>query len=185
MLRHIIHSRVFLSLRYAHRLIQTLCLVVLPFMQPSKVAASRTQAQRQGLRLPALMLQAKDIGAPHTLLQLIQLLALTQQLLSRMHQTALHVICGLHCVLHSVVLRAQHMLRLILQAPEQSMPILDCALRGSGRCRRAYIGDKIGDREIGLVAYAAYNRDFARSDRARDDFFVERPQILNAATTPA
>ncbi|MDR8939456.1 hypothetical protein FEP67_04374 [Burkholderia multivorans] len=51
----------------------------------------------------------------------------------------------------------------------------------AGRRRRAHVGREIGDREIGFVPDAADDRQFARRNRARERFVVERPQIFDRA----
>ncbi len=53
---------------------------------------------------------------------------------------------------------------------------------GRARGRRcALVGDEVGDRDVGLVADAADDRNAARVDRARDGFLVERHQVLERA----
>src|SRR5207253_2626871 len=58
---------------------------------------------------------------------------------------------------------------------------LDNQFGGGGRRGSADIGNKIGDSEIGFVADAGDDRDFGSEDGARDDFFVEGPQIFHGA----
>ncbi len=50
------------------------------------------------------------------------------------------------------------------------------------RCRRAHVGDEIGDREIDFVTDTGHDRNLAIEDGARDHFFVERPQVFERAT---
>ena len=78
-----------------------------------------------------------------------------------------------HAAGHVVDLRADLALR------------ADHDLRRGGRRRRAQVGDEIADREVGLVADAGDRRDLARGHRARDDFLVERPEILERASAAA
>ena len=51
-------------------------------------------------------------------------------------------------------------------------------LGGGARCRRAQIGDEIGNGEINFVADGGDGRNPRPGDGAGDDFFVERPQIF-------
>ena len=53
--------------------------------------------------------------------------------------------------------------------------------RRAGRRGRAYVGNKIGEREIGFVAYAADDGNCAGLDGAYDRLFIKRPQVFNAA----
>ena len=55
---------------------------------------------------------------------------------------------------------------------------------GGGRGGGAHIGDEIGDGEIGFVADAGDYRDCGIEDGARDDLFVEGPQIFEGAAAP-
>ncbi|MDR8853482.1 hypothetical protein FEP99_06531 [Burkholderia pseudomultivorans] len=55
----------------------------------------------------------------------------------------------------------------------------------AGRRRRAHVGRKVRDREIGFVPDAADDRQLARRDRARKRLVVERPQILDRAAAAA
>lgn len=48
---------------------------------------------------------------------------------------------------------------------------------------RAQVGDKIRDGKIGLVSHGRNHRENAAGDGAGDDFFVERPEIFNAASS--
>ena len=50
---------------------------------------------------------------------------------------------------------------------------------GRRRRRRADVGDEIGDRDVGLVADRRDDRHRRGGDRARDDFLVERPEVLD------
>ena len=52
-------------------------------------------------------------------------------------------------------------------------------LGGSRRRRRAEIRHEVGDRDVRLVADGRNDRDGAERNRARDDLFVERPEILD------
>src|SRR5882762_3395896 len=58
---------------------------------------------------------------------------------------------------------------------------LNDELGGGGRRGSANVGDEIGDGEIGFVADAGDHGNFRSEDGARDDFFVEGPQILHGA----
>ena len=51
-------------------------------------------------------------------------------------------------------------------------------LRARGRCGRAYIGNKVGDGEVGLMAHGGYRRHRTRRHRPGHPFEVEGPQIL-------
>ena len=53
------------------------------------------------------------------------------------------------------------------------------------RRRRAHIGGKIGDGEIGFMPHAADHRHRTGADRPGHHFFVVSPQILNAAAAAA
>ena len=55
--------------------------------------------------------------------------------------------------------------------------------RARGR-RCALIRDEVGDRDVGLVAHAADDRNAASVDRARDGFLVERHQVFERAAAP-
>src|ERR1700683_946861 len=57
-------------------------------------------------------------------------------------------------------------------------PCLDNEFGGSRRRGGAYVGDKVGDGEIGFVADAADDRNRGIGNRARDRFLVERPKIF-------
>jgi hypothetical protein len=59
-------------------------------------------------------------------------------------------------------------------------PVAREEFRGGARSRCAQIGDKIGDGEIGLVPHGGNGRNAAGGQRARDDFLVEGPQVLEA-----
>src|SRR5262249_9643120 len=62
---------------------------------------------------------------------------------------------------------------------------LNDKFRGSGRSGRADVRNKISDGEIGFVADAGNDRNFALENRACNDFFVEGPKIFHrtAATS--
>jgi hypothetical protein len=53
---------------------------------------------------------------------------------------------------------------------------------GGGRCGCAPVGDEVRDGEVGFVADASDDRNRACAYRPRHDFFVESPQVLDAAT---
>ena len=65
------------------------------------------------------------------------------------------------------------------------MTIRRHALRSCGRGWGALVCDEIRDREIGFVADPADDGDFAGGDRARNCFFVERPQVFETAAPAA
>ena len=73
----------------------------------------------------------------------------------------------------------------LVQLPFERDPFADDERRSSGWRGRAHVGDEIADREIGLVADAGDDRQHRLEHRARDDFLVERPQILERATAAA
>src|SRR6267143_866903 len=52
---------------------------------------------------------------------------------------------------------------------------------GRARCRRAKIGHEIGNSEIDFMPNSGDDRNGHISDRARDDLFVELPQIFHAS----
>src|SRR6266850_1905262 len=58
---------------------------------------------------------------------------------------------------------------------------LDDELGSGGRRRGAQVGNEIGNGEIGFVADAGDHGNFGSEDGARDDFFVEGPQIFHRA----
>ena len=62
---------------------------------------------------------------------------------------------------------------------------LDDQLRGGRRCRRAQVGDEIGDREIRLVPHRRDDRDGGGGDRPRDHLLVESPEVLHRAAAAA
>ena len=65
--------------------------------------------------------------------------------------------------------------------PLEFLARADHDFRGGGRSGGAQVGDKIGDGEIGLVTHAGDYRDHRFENRARDDFFIEGPQIFERA----
>ena len=58
-------------------------------------------------------------------------------------------------------------------------------LRGGRRRRRAHVGGEVGDREVDLVADGRDDWHRRGDDGSRDDFFVERPQVLDRAAAAA
>ena len=58
-------------------------------------------------------------------------------------------------------------------------------LRRRRRRRRAHVGHEVGDRHVGLVADRRDDRHRHARDRARDDLFVERPEILDRTAAAA
>ena len=59
---------------------------------------------------------------------------------------------------------------------------LDDQLSGGGRSGGAYVGNEIGDGEVGFVADARNDGDGAGGDGPGHFFFVERPEIFERAT---
>ena len=60
----------------------------------------------------------------------------------------------------------------------------DDELRRSGWCRRTHVGDKVGNRDVGLVADRRNHRHRHSRDGARDDLLVEGPQVFNRSAPP-
>jgi hypothetical protein len=58
-------------------------------------------------------------------------------------------------------------------------------LRGCGGSWRAEIGDEIGHREVGFVADRRDHGNRRRGNRARHDFAVERPEVLDRSAAAA
>ena len=56
--------------------------------------------------------------------------------------------------------------------------------RVGGRCRPG-IGHKVGNGHIRFVSHGRDHRDLGIVNGVGHDFFIERPQILNGAATPA
>ena len=61
-------------------------------------------------------------------------------------------------------------------------PIRAHQFSGGGGRGCALVGDEIGDGEIRFMSDAAHDGNRTSVDRARDDFFVEFPQVFDAAT---
>jgi hypothetical protein len=61
---------------------------------------------------------------------------------------------------------------------QQRLPVGNRTFRRCRRRRRAQIGDKIGDGEIGFVPDRRDHRNAAGVDRPRHSFFIKRPYIL-------
>src|SRR5258707_1046657 len=61
--------------------------------------------------------------------------------------------------------------------------VADNQFRGRARCRRAQVGDEVANGKIDFVANGGDNRHLSTRDGARDDLFVELPQILHASAT--
>src|SRR6266481_6644003 len=55
-----------------------------------------------------------------------------------------------------------------------------CSRSGS---RSAFIGNKIGNRKIGLMPHSTHNGNLARSHGARHHLFIECPQVFDTAAT--
>ena len=73
----------------------------------------------------------------------------------------------------------------MLQPANQLRRIRREQFRRRARRRSAHVGREVRDREINLVPHRRNHRQLHRRDRARDDFFVEAPQILETAATTA
>ena len=105
-------------------------------------------------------------------------------LTSRMHQSACQVVQLLAVGVESMVRQAQQSAGQVPACGSVGAAGAEPVLprqSGSGRaCRR-----EIGDGEVGFVADAADDGNGAGGYRARHDFFVKRPQVFNAAATPA
>ena len=72
--------------------------------------------------------------------------------------------------------------RPIVQAIDAAAELVlrrDDEFRGRRGCRRAEVGDEIGDRDVGLVSHRRDHRYRHACDRARHHFLVERPQIFD------
>src|SRR5262249_9596002 len=52
-------------------------------------------------------------------------------------------------------------------------------------CWRAHVSDEVSDRDVGLVTDGRDRWHRASADRAGDDFFVERPEILDRSAAAA
>src|SRR5207302_10796910 len=79
---------------------------------------------------------------------------------------------------------AQAVAKAIDAAAELVVP-RDDKFRRRGRRWRTDIGDEVRDRDISFVADGRDHRHPRLNDRARDDLFVERPQILDRSTAAA
>ena len=70
-------------------------------------------------------------------------------------------------------------------------PAAEIVLRGDDhlgrrrRRRRPQVGDEVGNRDVGLVSDGGNHRNRRPRDRARDHFFVERPEVLDRAAAAA
>ena len=62
-------------------------------------------------------------------------------------------------------------------------PVAGEKLGGSAGGGRAQIGDKVGDGEVGLMSHGGDGGHAARGQGAGDDFFVEGPEVFEAAAT--
>jgi hypothetical protein len=65
-----------------------------------------------------------------------------------------------------------------LQLAQQLLLIAADDLRGGRRGRRAQVGNKISDRDVGFMADGADDRDLAGEDSPRHPLIVKTPQIL-------
>ena len=102
-----------------------------------------------------------------------------------MHQPPLQIIRRLHGILQTVAQRTVQVLGCVAQILKQRMSIRDNALRGGSRSRGAFISDKIGNGDVGFMAYPADKRNAAGNDGARYHFFVECPQVFDTAAATA
>ena len=72
-----------------------------------------------------------------------------------------------------------------VDVPRDRLAVGRDELRGTGRRRRADVGDEVADREVGLVAHGGDDRQRGVDHRARDLLVVERPQVLDRAAAPS
>src|SRR4029077_11441861 len=107
--------------------------------------------------------------------------------LNLMRETALHgiprVVESLLCVAYAVQRLATERARATIDLALEIDDIRDNQFGGSARGRRAQICDKIANGKIDFVTDSRDDWHGGMEYRARDDFFVELPQVFDAAAT--
>src|SRR4029077_13768607 len=107
--------------------------------------------------------------------------------LNLMRETALHgiprVVESLLCVAYAVQRLATERARATIDLALKIYDIRDNQFGGSARGRRAQICDKVANGKIDFVTNSRDDWHGRMEYRARNNFFIELPQIFNAPAT--